>query len=226
MYIPKHFQENDWLEIRKLIEHNSLATVVSCEAGIPVATHVPLRLVELSPGKFILQGHFARNNPHWRVLELAEKEEKASAEKALGAKTLVIFSGPDCYISPRWYESTNVPTWNYMSVHIYGKPRLLLDAGELHQMMKGLVDQYEGGVDEAERYRMENLPAEYLENQLRAIVGFEISVDEVKCSFKLSQNRNQRDHENVVKELTKSDNADERAIANAMTAQRKREKAS
>jgi transcriptional regulator len=211
MYVPKHFQESEWLEIRKVIEENSLATVVSCEAGVPVATHVPLRLVELAAGKFVLQGHFARNNPHWRVLESGEK-------------TLVIFTGADSYISPRWYESTNVPTWNYMSVHIYGKPRLVWDAGELHQMMKGLVDRYEGNVDEAQRYRMENLPAVYRENQLRAIVGFEISVDEVQCSFKLSQNRNERDHENVIEELKKTGNTDARAIASAMRAQRKREK--
>ena len=212
MYVPKHFEENEWLEIRKLIEENSLATVVSCEAGVPVATHVPLLLVEVAADKFVLRGHFAGHNPHWRVLESGEK-------------TLVIFTGADCYISPRWYESTNVPTWNYMSVHIYGKPRLVRDAGELHQIMKALVDRYEGNVAGAERYRMENLPAEYRESQMRAIVGFEISVDEVQCSFKLSQNRNEREHENVIKELKKTGDAAAQAIASAMTAQRKREKA-
>jgi transcriptional regulator len=211
MYVPKHFQESEWIEIRRLIEENSLATVVSCEDGVPVATHVPLRLVEAGAGKFVLQGHMARGNAHWRVLEA-------------GNKTLVIFTGADSYISPRWYESTNVPTWNYMSVHVYGKPRLVRGAGELRQMMKGLVDRYEGNIDEAERYRMENLPPEYLENQLRAIVGFEISVDEVQCSFKLSQNRNERDHENVIKELNKTSDEAAQAIASAMAAQRKRER--
>jgi len=171
-----------------------------------------LLLAEVAADKLVLRGHFAGHNPHWRVLESGEK-------------TLVIFTGAHCYISPRWYESTNVPTWNYMSVHIYGKPRLVRDAGELHQMMKALVDRYEGNVAGAERHRMENLPAEYLENQLRAIVGFEISVDEVQCSFKLSQNRNERDHENVIKELKKTGDAAAQAIASAMTAQRKREKA-
>src|SRR5208283_2703618 len=147
----------------------------------------------------------------------------------LGNKTLVIFIGPDSYISPRWYESTNVPTWNYLSVHIYGKSRLVQDAGELHQLMKGLVDRYEGNVEEAnrdgaQRYTMEGLPADYLDSQMRGIVGFEITVDEVQCSFKLSQNRNQRDHENVIVELNKTGNADAQAIACAMAAQRKREK--
>jgi transcriptional regulator len=211
MYVPKHFQENDWLEIRRLIEENSLATVVSCEDGVPVATHVPLRMMEAGAGKFVLQGHMARSNAHWRVLEA-------------GNKTLAIFTGADCYISPRWYESTNVPTWNYISVHIYGKPRLVQDAGELHRMMKGLVDRYEGEVEAANRYTIEGLPADYLESQLRAIVGFEISVDEVQCSFKLSQNRNERDHANVISELNKTESADAQAIACAMVAQRKRAK--
>lgn len=211
MYVPKHFQENDWLEIRKVIDQNSLATVVSCEDGMPVATHVPLRMVEAEAGKFVLQGHMARSNSHWHVLEA-------------GNKTLVIFAGADSYISPRWYESTNVPTWNYISVHIYGKPRLVQDAAELHRLMKGLVDRYEGNVEAPNRYTIEGLPANYLENQLRAIVGFEISVDEVQCSFKLSQNRNERDHENVMAELNKTGSADAQAIAGAMAAQRKREK--
>lgn len=95
MYVPKHFHEDSWPEIRKIIDENSFATVISCTAGMPVATHVPLRLVEPTPGKFVLQGHMARANPHWRVLE---NERKA----------LVIFAGPHSYVSPRWYQQVNV----------------------------------------------------------------------------------------------------------------------
>lgn len=211
MYVPKHFQENDWSEIRKVIDENSLATVISCDGALPVATHVPLRLVEASVGKFKLQGHMARSNSHWRQLE----QEK---------KTLAIFTGADSYISPRWYESTNVPTWNYLAVHVYGKPRLVTDGNELQQLLKGLVDRYEGHVPEAERYMIEALPADYLGSQMRAIVGFEISVDEVQVSFKLSQNRNERDHENVMLELRKGDDPAAHGIACAMASQRKREK--
>ncbi|MGA8151450.1 MAG: FMN-binding negative transcriptional regulator [Terriglobales bacterium] len=204
MYVPKHFREDSWNEIRKVIDQNSFATVVSCSAGVPVATHAPLRLVEPTPGKFALQGHFARANPHWRVLV---NEQKA----------LVIFAGPHSYVSPRWYRQLNVPTWNYVAVHVYGKPRLVSDPPELRELMTGLVNRYEGHVEAERRYTVEGLPPDYLESQMRGIVGFEISVDEVQASFKLSQNRTQEDHDNVIIELRKSDDQDAQRIAQAMS---------
>jgi transcriptional regulator len=210
MYVPKHFQENSWPEIRKVIDENSFATVVSCNAGVPVATHAPLRLIEPASGTFVLQGHMARANPHWRVLE---GEQKA----------LVIFAGPHSYVSPRWYKHVNVPTWNYIAVHVYGKPRLVNDSEEMHALMKGLVNRYEGHVEAERRYTMEGLPPAYLESQLRGIVGFEISVDEVQASFKLSQNRNQQDHDNVIAELRKSDDQGSQQIAQAMSCPHARE---
>jgi transcriptional regulator len=204
MYIPKHFQENSWPEIRKVIDDHSFATVISCNAGVPVATHAPVRLIELASGKFVVQGHLARGNPQWRILENE-------------AKTLVIFSGPHSYISPRWYKQVNVPTWNYIAVHVYGKPRLVTDADELRELLKGLVNRYEGHVEAERRYTIEGLPPNYLEAQMRGIVGFEISVDEVQASFKLSQNRTQEDHDNVIIELRKSDDPDAQRIAQAMS---------
>ena len=204
MYIPKHFQENSWPEIRKVIDDHSFATVISCNAGVPVATHAPVRLIELASGKFMVQGHLARGNPQWRILENE-------------AKTLVIFSGPHSYISPRWYKQVNVPTWNYIAVHVYGKPRLVTDADELRELLKGLVNRYEGHVEAERRYTIEGLPPNYLEAQMRGIVGFEISVDEVQASFKLSQNRTQEDHDNVIIELRKSDDPDAQRIAQAMS---------
>jgi len=204
MYVPKHFREDSWPEIRKIIDENSFATIVSCNAGVPVATHAPLRLVEPAPEKFVLQGHMARANPHWPVLENE-------------ARTLVIFAGPHSYVSPRWYNHVNVPTWNYIAVHVYGKPRLVGDSQELHELMKGLVNRYEGHVEAERRYTIEGLPQDYLESQMRAIVGFEISVDEVQASFKLSQNRNQEDHDNVIVELRKSNDQDAQRVAQAMS---------
>jgi transcriptional regulator len=204
MYVPKHFQQNSWPEIRKVIDDYSFATVVSCKDGVPVATHAPVRLVESTPGTFVLQGHVARPNPHWQVMESEQK-------------TLVIFAGPHSYVSPRWYNHVNVPTWNYIAVHVYGKPRLVRDSGELQALMSGLVNRYEGHIEAERRYTVEGLPAGYLESQMRGIVGFEISVDEVQASFKLSQNRVQEDHDNVIVELRKSDDQDAQRIAQAMS---------
>src|SRR5882757_8308885 len=165
MYIPRLFHESSWPEIRQVIEENSFATVISCNAGLPTATHVPLRLLESASGAARLQGHMSRANPHWRLFER-------------DGRSLVIFAGPHAYVSPRWYDHVNVPTWNYVAVHVYGKARLVTDAAEMHELMKGLVDLYEGGADADIPYTVEGLPANFLESQMKGIVGFEISVDE------------------------------------------------
>jgi transcriptional regulator len=206
MYVPKHFQENDWLEIRKVIEANSFATIVSCNDGVPTATHVPLRLLEVD-GQAKLQGHVSRANPHWRLLEAGER-------------TLAIFAGPHSYVSPRWYDHVNVPTWNYIAVHVYGKARLVTDADEARLVMKDLVDQYEGATEAASRYSLESLPDAYRESQMKGIVAFEISVDEVQASFKLSQNRNAGDYDNVIAQLNKSPDQNAQAVADVMGCRR------
>ena len=209
MYVPKLFQEQDWLEIRKIILGNSFATIVSCDAGVPVATHAPLQLVEPPSGPPRLQGHFSRANPHWRLFESRPR-------------TLVIFAGPHSYVSPRWYDHVNVPTWNYIAVHLYGTPRLVTDAAELHELMAGLVDRYEGHTEAANRYSLETLPAEFRESQMRGIVGFEIAVDEIQSSFKLSQNRNDASYYNVIDELNKSSDQSVHGVAEAMRTRRKK----
>lgn len=206
MYIPKLFHEGSWLEIKHIIEQNSFATVVTCSEGRPTATHVPLRFVEHG-GKGKLQGHMAKANPHWRILEQEQQ-------------SLAIFAGPNSYVSPRWYDHVNVPTWNYVAVHIYGKARLITDEQELHALMKGLVDRYEGDpmtpIEPDKRYTVEGLPPDFLESQMKGIVGFEISVDEVQASFKLSQNRDQKNYENVVAELRKSGDQQSQSVAQIM----------
>jgi len=207
MYIPKLFQESNWPEIRRVIEENSFATIVSCNAGLPTATHVPLRLVESADGKAKLQGHMAKANQHWRLFEQ-------------GQRCLVIFVGPDSYVSPRWYDHVNVPTWNYIAVHVYGKPRLVTGAEEMHDLMKKLVDRYEGDTAADTRYTLEGLPADFLDAEMNGIVCFEISIDEVQASFKLSQNRDDKNHENVIAELRKSADQKAHSIAQFMSSRR------
>jgi transcriptional regulator len=207
MYIPKLFDEKSWPEIKQVIEQNSFATIVSSDAGVPVATHAPLCLVESPDRGPALQGHFAKANPHWRLLEQDQK-------------SLVIFSGPNAYVSPRWYDHVNVPTWNYIAVHVYGKPRLVTAPEEMRELLKRLVDRYEGQADAASRYAVERLPEDFLESQMKGIVGFEISVDEVQASFKLSQNRDQKNHDNVVAELRKSEDQKAQNVAQIMANRR------
>ncbi len=207
MYIPRMFHESSWPEIRQVIEENSFATVISCNAGSPTATHVPLRLLESATGAAKLQGHMSRANPHWRLFERE-------------GQCLVIFAGPHAYVSPRWYDHVNVPTWNYVAVHVYGKPRVVTDAADMRELIKGLVDRYEGGVDADARYTVEGLPGDFLESQMKGIVGFEIAVDEVQASFKLSQNRDQKNYESVITELRKSDDQKAKSVAQIMSNRR------
>jgi len=207
MYVPRMFHEEDWPEIRKLIAENSFATIVNCDGDVPVATHAPLRLVERESGPAVLQGHVARANPHWKLFESSQR-------------TLAIFTGPHSYISPRWYDHVNVPTWNYMAVHVYGKPRVVSDAVEIRALMGNLVATYEGGNTAGTGYSIESLPEDFLASQLKGIVCFEISVDDVQASFKLSQNRNDASYENVIHQLQASNDAGARAVAEAMRIRR------
>jgi len=207
MYIPKLFHEGNWPAIKQVIEENSFATVVSCSAGLPTATHVPLRLVESADGAAKLQGHMSKANQHWQLFQHDER-------------SLVIFTGPNSYVSPRWYDHINVPTWNYVAVHVYGKPRLVAAPDELHELMKGLVDRYEGNTAADIRYTLEGLPPDFLESQMKGIVAFEIQVDEVQASFKLSQNRDQKNYDNVIDELRRSDDQKARNVAEIMSARR------
>ena len=97
---------------------------------------------------------------------------------------MLIFQGPLIYISPSWYEEeVSVPTWNYAVAHAYGVPRIITDAGRVRQALCALVDTHEGGFDEP--WTMD-LPEEYLERQLRAIVAFEVPITRLEGKFKLS----------------------------------------
>ena len=159
-------------------------------------------------GSIELLGHMARANPQWKHFQ---------SEK----KVTVIFHGPHTYVTPSWYiEKLNVPTWNYIAVHAYGKARVVSEAGEMRDLMRGLVDRYEGGTSGDDKYTLESLPAEFLESQMHGIVGVEILVDEIQASFKLSQNRDEKNYKNVIAELSKSDDQRAQAVARMMSDRR------
>ncbi|HEX7735366.1 MAG TPA: FMN-binding negative transcriptional regulator [Ktedonobacteraceae bacterium] len=133
MYVPKHFREEDLAVLQTLMRQYSFATLVSTqEDGLPIATHLPV-LLEAEPAPYgTLKAHLALGNPQWRALQ----EER---------EVLVIFQGPHAYISPSWYEvELSVPTWNYATVHAYGRPRLISEVGELYTHLSALVSTYEG----------------------------------------------------------------------------------
>ena len=173
LYIPKHFRVDDPDALYDFIEKNAFATLVSSGPKGLHVSHIPL-LPEREGGKIRLLGHVARANDQWEALEGA-------------SDVLAIFHGAHAYVSPGWYQNhPAVPTWNYAVVHAHGKARLM-DEAELHDLVVRLSNTYEGG--RPKPWKATELPADFVGNLLKAIVGFEIEVTRLEGKFKLSQNR-------------------------------------
>jgi transcriptional regulator len=189
MYVNSINRWEDEPEIISFIQKNAFATLITQENGRSLATHLPFVLDQNESGKAIISGHIAKANAQWKTIP--EQGE-----------VLVMFQGPHAYISSSWYNHENVPTWNYLAVHVYGKIRFI-EGEELLNHLKKLVNTYEQ--DRPNRVSVEGMSGAYLESQIRALVGFEIQITEVQASAKLSQNRDQTNFENIITELSKSD---------------------
>ena len=188
MYIPPLFRETDPTYIRGFLQDNAFATLVASGPGGPTATHLLLETRGPDDSHLVLNGHMSRENPQWRTFDR-------------GTDVLAIFQGPHSYVSAAWYSVPSAPTWNYLSIHAYGRPRLVEDREELYEMLKRLVDSQEGRYPEEKRYRIESLPAATLQGMMNGVVGFEISVTRVEAAAKLSQNRSAPDHQRIVEHL-------------------------
>jgi transcriptional regulator len=189
MYLPNSFRADDRDQLHGLMREYNFATLITQHEGAPFATHLPFMLdVERGPHGTLL-AHMARANPQWR-------------DFSAGGEALVIFQGPHAYISPSWYEShPSVPTWNYAVVHAYGIARPIEDHDTLYRMLEALVDTHEASF--AQPWRME-LPGDYMDKMMRAVVGFEIEITRLEGKLKLSQNRSEHDQRRVVEMLASS----------------------
>lgn len=183
MYIPHHYKNENLAEVREFIRANAFGILVNQVDGRPWATHIPLELEEDSTGADCLVGHISRANPQWKVF----------GEKV---PVLCIFNGPHAYVSSSWYREEEVPTWDYIAVHIYGNLSVL-DDKELYASLDRLMTRYES--DSKHPVTLAGLSAKTL-RQIRGVVGFKITVEEVQAAYKLSQGRPQ-DHENIIREL-------------------------
>lgn len=199
MYIPKYFKVTDFNEITEFVSENSFGTIVTTNNGKPIATHIPLEFSKEGEDYFIT-GHMAYGNPQWRTFDTCEE-------------ALVIYQGPNAYISSSWYGHENVSTWNYQAVHVYGKATRM-EADELKQDLSMLQEKYEKHRKNAILW--ENLSPEFLENQLKGVVGFKIKVREIQAAYKLSQNRNEEDYLNIIDELQKEENINSKRMAEIM----------
>lgn len=199
MYIPKHFKVTDFNKIRDFIHKHSFGTVVTTKEGKPVASHLPLEL-HLQGEDFFITGHMAHANPQCKTFE--DHNENV----------LVMYQGPHAYISSSWYQSENVPTWNYQSVHVYGTASIM-NEHELREDLMRLLQKYEQHRKNATLW--ENLSSQ-TKKQIKGIVGFKIKIQEVQAAYKLSQNRNVEDYDNIVDRLYKEEDSNAKEMADVM----------
>jgi transcriptional regulator len=199
MYISHYYRQEDLKKIADFIREHDFATLILSQDGLPVASHLLMEFETTPDGLWLVNGHMARANKLWRAFDS-------------GKEVLLIFGGPNSYISPTWYKQLNVPTWNYIAVHLYGAPRIIDGGSELQDILARLIKRYETKSD----YRMETLPPDFREKEMRGAVGFQVKVTRVEANFKLSQNRNDEDHANVIQQLEARGDEQSVAIANEM----------
>jgi len=185
MYQNPSFRCEDFAQARRFMAEQPLALLVGPDAqGQSFGSHLPLSLQGEDPALY-LEGHMARANPHWAWL---------SGLSAGGPEVLAVFSGPGAYVSPQHYDGVqNVPTWNYMAVHVYGRLELVEGELEKDRLLKRLIEQHEPGY--AAQWRA--LPEAYQSRMLKAIVGFRLHIVRWEAKFKLSQNRSAAERQRV-----------------------------
>ncbi|OJW18331.1 FMN-binding negative transcriptional regulator [Mucilaginibacter sp. 44-25] len=195
MYTPKHFQVTDEQQAISFMQKYSFASMVTVLNGVPEATHLPF-VVEQRGNEVVLLSHFAKANPQVNVIEQET--------------SLVIFTEPHAYISPKNYEKdTNVPTWNYIAIHAYGKAKLIHDEAAVTTLLAKTISTYEQ--DYLKQW--DGLPYEYKHKMMNGIVAFELLITNLQAKFKLSQNRNEAEQNNIINNLNNSHIANEKEIA-------------
>lgn len=204
MYTPQLYKNEDPEAIKTFLKENSFGILINQTNGKLCATHIPIEFEINADGKEVLQGHISKLNP--QAEGFAENDQ-----------VLAVFSGPHSYISPSWYDHENVPTWNYIAVHVYGRIKITDETVTLEGLKK-LVDKYEANSENP--IRLEDLSAKTM-REARGIFGFEIEIDEIQATKKLSQNRDDHNYKNIISELKKTENPQAIAVANEMSKCRK-----
>jgi transcriptional regulator len=199
MYTPEIYKNENQEEIKKFLQENSFGVLINQTNGKLCATHIPLELETNEEGNEILYGHISKENPQWNGF--IDNEQ-----------VLAVFSGPHSYISSSWYDHENVPTWNYIAVHVYGKIKII-EGEAVIESLKKLVDKYEQYSENP--VRIEDLSKKTM-LQARGIVAFEIEITEIQATKKMSQNRDEKNLKNIISELEKTEDFQSIAVANEM----------
>jgi transcriptional regulator len=200
MYIPKTDQVTDIARLHRFIYDHSFATIISIVEACICGTRVPMLLDPLRGPTGTLIGHLARANPQWRSFDGR-------------TEAMVAFDGPHAYISPNWYVTAPaVPTWNYATVHAYGRPRAIEDDAQLESIIDRLVAAHESGLPNPWPAPGQ-LPAEFKAKLIRAIVGFEMEIERIEGKFKFGGNRPKEDQLSMIYHLEESPSARARELA-------------
>jgi transcriptional regulator len=195
MYTPAYAKNENEEDLKDFIRKNGFGIVVSTVDGKLWATHIPLILVGDK-----LQGHISRGNKQWRALPQNEE-------------VMVIFQGPHTYVSSSWYDHENVPSWNYVAVHVYGKAHMQSEE-ELIESLRQLTNKYEK--DSVHPVSVDTMSEKFLHAELRGTIGFEITIERMEASYKLSQNRDEKNHTQIISELEKRGDENSVSVANEM----------
>jgi transcriptional regulator len=191
VYVPAHFNEDRIEVLHEFIRTTGLVTLVSMTADGMIASHAPLML-EPDPAPYgTLIGHLAKANPHARAADP-------------GVQTLVIFQGPDGYITPSYYAAKKehgkvVPTWNYTAVHAYGTLEVFDDPVRLLEVVTRLTNRYE--TPRAQPWAVADAPDAFVQGMLRGIVGIALPIARLEGKVKMSQNRPAADQTGVIEGL-------------------------
>ena len=199
MYKLPYFTEEDPEKVIAFMKENAFAIVTGFGEEYPVASHLPLNF-ETREEKIFLTGHLMKHTDHHKAFEKNEN-------------VLVVFNGPHCFVSADWYNKPAVAsTWNYITVHARGKIKFTDEEGT-YKAILAITNKYVGTGTAGS---FDKLPQEYIDRLIKAIVGFEIEVTSFDNVFKLSQNHDQSDRQNIIKHLKESGDEQSNAIAEEM----------
>lgn len=195
MYLPASFREDRLDVMQDLIRSYPLGSLITHgEQGLN-ASPVPFMIYPEESEQGILRAHMAKSNPHW---------------KALGnvSECLIIFMGEQGYINPSWYQSKQtthkvVPTWNYATVHVWGKPEIVEDGAWLQRQLNDLTNSHEQ--NRPQPWAMHDAPEDYIDAQMKAIIGIQIPITRIEGKWKMSQNRMEEDQLGVITGMQKTD---------------------
>lgn len=195
MYIPNGFQFDNDDEKVAFMKQYSFATIITTKDNFPIATQLPF-LVEKNSDKLVLSSHFA----------LANEQAKIITENI----SLVIFTEPHAYISPKHYEKReSVPTWDYIAVHAYGKAKILDDETSKLKILERMIHFYEK--DYLQQW--DGLTEKFRTGMMRGIVAFELEVSDLQGQKKLSQNKTVAERDRIIEQLENGGNTVEKDLA-------------